>query len=231
MNYNKISFIIPVFNNFAFTQACITDLLKLKKNIEIIVVDNASSDETHKLESIFQDKIILIKNKTNLGFAKACNIGYAKASGDFIIFLNNDIRVKSSYEDWVDLLINENCLTSPNGGIIDQNCSFIKETKTNVSGYFYLSGWCLAGFKKTFDKLKINNYIGPFSEEFGIAYFEDTDLSFRAILQKIPLKVISVPVHHFGRMTSSKVGISSLYNNAKNIFVKKWLNKMPRSAL
>lgn len=229
MNEILISFIIPVFNNFAFTQACITDLLKLKNNIEIIVVDNASTDETINLKKYFGDKISIIKNNTNLGFAKACNIGFAQSKGDFVIFLNNDIRVKSNFENWVNNLIIKDALVSPNGGLIDYNCSFIKETNQKADGYFYLSGWCLAGFKNIFNKLKIKNYIGPFSEEFGLAYFEDTDLSFRAAKQLIPLKVVNIPVHHFGKMTSVKVGTSALYHNAKNIFSKKWINKMPWS--
>lgn len=229
MNDLLISFIIPVFNNFAFTQACIVDLLKLERNIEIIVVDNASSDDTNKLKELFKDKIIIIKNNTNLGFAKACNLGYSKAKGDFIIFLNNDIRVKSDFSNWVDNLIIKDTLVSPNGGLIDYRCNFIKETNLKTSGYFYLSGWCLAGFKNVFEKLKIKNYLGPFSEEFGLAYFEDTDLSFRAAKQSIPLKVVKIPVHHFGKMTSSKIGTSTLYQSAKDIFVKKWMNKMPWS--
>jgi GT2 family glycosyltransferase len=225
---NKTSIIIPVYNNFSFTKACINDLMKLKSNVEIIIVDNNSTDDTQNLHEHFKD-IKIIKNKENLGFAKACNIGYKESTGDFVIFLNNDIRVKSNYEHWIDVLLQQDCLTSPNGGLLDANCGFIKETKEYKSGYFYLSGWCLAGDKKTFDKLIINNYKGPFSEEFGIAYFEDTDLSFRARLKNIKLKIADVPVHHFGKMTSSKVGLSSLYTTAKQIFIKKWHGKMPMS--
>ncbi len=225
---NKISIVIPVYNNFAFTKACVDDLMKLKSNVEIIIVDNNSSDETKNLKEHFKD-IKIIKNKENLGFAKACNIGYKESTGDFVIFLNNDIRVKSNHENWIDVLLQKDCLTSPNGGLLDANCGFIKETKEYKPGYFYLSGWCLAGDRKTFDKLIISNYKGPFSEEFGIAYFEDTDLSFRARLKNIKLKIVDVPVHHFGKMTSSKVGLSSLYSIAKQIFIKKWHGKMPMS--
>lgn len=224
----KISIVIPVYNNFAFTKACLDDLSKLKVQNEIIVVDNNSSDETQNLHEYFKD-IKIIKNKKNFGFAKACNIGYKQSSGDYVLFLNNDIRVKSSYEDWVNLLDVPNCLISPNGGLLDQNCGFITETKNYKSGYFYLSGWCLGAYKDVFNKLIINNYQGPFSEEFGIAYFEDTDLSFRARLKNIKLKIAAVPVHHFGKMTSSKVGLSALYGTAKQIFIKKWHNKMPIS--
>lgn len=60
------------------------------RQIEIIVVDNASTDNSNDfLESHYQ-QITLIKNKQNTGFCQGNNIGYAQASGQFIFFLNND---------------------------------------------------------------------------------------------------------------------------------------------
>ena len=66
---NKTSIIIPVYNNFAFTKACINDLMKLKSNVEIIIVDNNSSDETQNLDKHFKDiKIIKKLNGYNFIF-------------------------------------------------------------------------------------------------------------------------------------------------------------------
>lgn len=86
----------------------------------------------------------------------------------------------------------------------------------------YMSGWCVAASKNIWNKLIIDNYIGPFSEEFGIAYFEDTDMGIRALQLGIDCKMIPVPVHHFGKMTSKKVGLSKLYPIAQKIFRNKW---------
>ncbi|MBI4039721.1 glycosyltransferase family 2 protein [Candidatus Daviesbacteria bacterium] len=61
---------------------------------QVIVVDNASTDGTVKmLEQQFPD-VILVKNNRNLGFARACNIGFAKSNGRFLFFLNPDTEIK-----------------------------------------------------------------------------------------------------------------------------------------
>lgn len=60
------------------------------KNDEIILVDNGSSDDS--LKQVREDfpVVLIIENGCNNGFARACNQGLAKASGEFILFLNND---------------------------------------------------------------------------------------------------------------------------------------------
>ena len=231
----KLSIVIPVFNNFGFTKSCINDLLKLKEPHEIIIVDNGSTDQTKehcnnlKLdETNNHHRFVYLEMTKNTGFACACNEGYAYSSGEYILFLNNDIKVKSNHDNWTKDLMEKvgDGMISPNGGIVDKNGNFITETDEVVSGNFYLSGWCLLGKKTTFDKLIINDYAGPFSEEFGIAYFEDTDMGLRAAQLKIPMLVQSVPVHHFGKQTSAKVGLSQLYMHAKPIFTAKWKGKL-----
>lgn len=223
-----LSIVIPVYNNCNFTKGCLEDLVNLPDDHEIIIVNNASTDNTLEMLSNFSNRVSVINNTENLGFAKACNLGYAAAKGENVLFLNNDIRVKSNHNNWTQIMLEHcaNYLVSPNGGLIDNLCNFITETTKIVDGNFYLSGWCLASSKANFDKLLINSYVGPFSEEFGIAYFEDTDLSFRATELKMQFKVVDVPVKHFGKMTSKKVGLSSLYVPAQKIFKDKWLPKL-----
>jgi len=217
---NKISIIIPVFNKFNFTKSCIEDLSHL--NTEIIIVDNASSDETSSLEN--NNNIIYHRNNENLGFGKACNIGYSLATSNNILFLNNDIRVKSNHSDWISLFqpaIDKGYLVGPTMGQLDNNLNFLHEKNTLLDKNSYISGWCLAGSKDTFDKLKINGP-GPFDEDFFV-YFEDTDLSFRARNQKIKFEVIDIPVVHFGKMSSKQFNNTyQLYSDARKIFLKKW---------
>ncbi|MEQ1735015.1 MAG: glycosyltransferase [Rhodoglobus sp.] len=65
--------------------------------LEIIIVENASGDDSlEKLKSIPGD-IILIESKKNLGFTGGCNLGVQKASGEYIAFLNNDARPHPSW--------------------------------------------------------------------------------------------------------------------------------------
>src|SRR5271154_752929 len=96
-----LSIVIPVFNKYAFTKACLEDLSKLPDDHEIIVVDNGSTDDT---QSVVQShaRIKYINNYSNLGFAGACNIGFREATGDNVLFLNNDIRVRADHEIWTE---------------------------------------------------------------------------------------------------------------------------------
>jgi GT2 family glycosyltransferase len=85
-----------------------------------------------------------------------------------------------------------------------------------------MSGWCLASSKDIWNKLIIKDYIGPFSEEFGVAYFEDTDVSLYARKLGIKFNIVDVPVVHFGKQTSKQLNTYALYNHARKIFIKKW---------
>jgi GT2 family glycosyltransferase len=84
-----ISAIIVNFNAGGYLQACVNSLLNCPLNIETIVVDNASSDDSLDVLLGLQ-RIQIIKNSTNLGFATACNIGARAASAPFLLFLNPD---------------------------------------------------------------------------------------------------------------------------------------------
>ena len=235
-----LSIVIPVFNKYNFTKACIDDLKRLPTNHEIIIVDNASSDETQtELEKLTYPNFVYVRNQENYGFAKACNIGYSMSKGNNVLFLNNDIRVKSNPDSWTKELIGcaDEGLIGPTMGQLDNNLNFVREANTLLHGNSYMGGWCLAASKRIWEQLEVprnpvhihGTYIFQiFSEEFGIAYFEDTDLSFRAKQKGIKFKVVSVPVVHFGKVTSKQLNTSKLYSEARQIFVKKWAGKAPR---
>lgn len=91
-----ISIIIVSYNTQEFTKKCIDSIYKSKLNdlkYEIIVVDNASSDNTVKILKKHFPKIICIENKDNFGFSKACNQGVRDSSGRYLLFLNPDTEV------------------------------------------------------------------------------------------------------------------------------------------
>ena len=97
----EISIIIVNYNTRKLTLASIKSIreARLKVSYEIIVVDNASGE---KFEIAGKD-ITFIKNKVNLGFAKANNQGIARARGKYIFLLNSDTIVKTGA---IDLLYN-----------------------------------------------------------------------------------------------------------------------------
>lgn len=229
MNDLALSIIIPVFNKFNFTKSCLADLSKLSNEHQIIVFDNGSTDETQKELTNWNlyPNFKYIRSEINGGFAFAINRAYEQTDAPNVLMLNNDIRVKNNFSDWTKRLI-ECCgdsLVGPTMGELNNNFGFIKEANNQLnSKYSYLSGWCLAGSKKIFNKLKINDYVGPMSEEF-FCYFEDADMSMRAKQIGIPLKVIDVPVVHFGKVSSKQLNTATLYQKAKIIFTNKWKNK------
>jgi len=103
-----VSIIIPTWNTAAITLKCINTIEKyLPKNyFEIIVVDNASTDDTTKIFSKIKN-IKYIRNSANFGFAKANNIGVKKAVGQYLFFLNSDMElVDSSLVKMVEYLKN-----------------------------------------------------------------------------------------------------------------------------
>lgn len=101
-----ISVIIINHNGVAFLDRCFSSLLRTNyDNFEVIFVDNASTDESVEyLKNKFNDKrIAFIQNDKNYGVPGGRNIGFQKAKGDFIVFLDNDTEIDS---EWLNGLIN-----------------------------------------------------------------------------------------------------------------------------
>jgi len=222
----KLAIVMPVWNNWHYTKRAIQMLSKLPKDHLLIIVDNGSYDETKNLQCT--DGLHIIKHDENLGFAVACNNGYryAKEEGfEYVMFLNNDIKVMKDQETWTQPLLgaaSDGSMVGPTVGCLDSNLNFICEAKKFPSaGYGYLSGWNLTAKTETWENLTKENEIGPFSTNF-FAYFEDTDLSFRAMQQGIEFKVVNVSVKHFGRATGKKLGLSVVFSQSKAKFLELW---------
>lgn len=88
----NLSIIIVTWNTAEITLKCIKTINRFLQNPEIIVVDNCSIDNTVKLISK-EKNVKIIKNKANLGFSKANNIGLKQASNEYILFMNSDIEL------------------------------------------------------------------------------------------------------------------------------------------
>lgn len=239
------SIIIPVYNNVNFTKLALEGLLQLPNKYEIIIVDNGSDDETpdmvaELLNNADSDKasIMYIGCDRNLGFGRANNKGYKHSNGEYVLFLNNDIRIDDRYEDWPEILIESakgGNIVCTQGGVLDKRYNFVKEGKGfEQTELWYSSGWCLCASKDTFDKLILDQYShdetdelcdgeawGPWNELF-FAYFEDGDLTWRAKELDIDFVEVDIPVHHFGRATGKKLNLNHLYRVSQRKFRKEW---------
>ena len=94
MNNSLISIIIPVYNAEKYVAKCAISLMKqTHKNVEIIFVDDCSSDASCKIIQKFAEKdsrVKLYTTGTNGGPGKARNIGLENAHGEYIMFCDND---------------------------------------------------------------------------------------------------------------------------------------------
>lgn len=91
----RASIVIPLFNRCDLTLACLTAIEAHTPDdlYEVVLVDNGSTDATGDLLAGLEGDVVVVRNDTNLGFARACNQGAAASSGDLLVFLNNDTEV------------------------------------------------------------------------------------------------------------------------------------------
>ena len=90
-----VSIIILNYNAGQLLFDCCESILKTNYNkFEIIVVDNASVDESHRKCKEKFEEIRLIENEKNLGYCEGNNIGIKNAKGDMIVILNPDTIVE-----------------------------------------------------------------------------------------------------------------------------------------
>lgn len=89
---DKVSVIIPMHNSSRFIKECLDSVIaQTYKNLEIILVDDASSDNTVEIVKNYKDKRIkLIELKENVGAAIARNTGVENSTGDYICYLDSD---------------------------------------------------------------------------------------------------------------------------------------------
>ena len=133
LNMPLVSIIIINYNGKSYLEKCLESIKKIKyDNLEIIVVDNNSTDGT--MEFLVQNypSIITLKLDKNYGFAKPNNMAAKIAKGDFLLFLNNDTEVTPNFlTELVQVLVGndqigicQSLLLKPNGEI-DSSGDFI----------------------------------------------------------------------------------------------------------
>ena len=92
----QVSIIIVNYNTKDLTKKAIQAVFDKTEGVEyeIIVVDNDSKDgSVEELKKTFQDKIIIIEPKENLGFGRANNLGIKQANGKYVFLLNSDTEL------------------------------------------------------------------------------------------------------------------------------------------
>jgi GT2 family glycosyltransferase len=102
-----VSIIILNYNGNNYLQACLQSVLNNRyPNFEVILVDNASTDNSlkdAKNQFSSDSRLKFVQTNKNLGFSGGNNVGFTHCKGDYVVFLNNDTLVE---EDWLTKLVN-----------------------------------------------------------------------------------------------------------------------------
>jgi GT2 family glycosyltransferase len=250
----KTSIIIPVYNKAGFTFQCLRSLFKQidLATTEVIVVNNASTDETPLLLAHFKESLRVLKNTQNLGFVDACNKGASAAKGDYLLFLNNDTVV---LDNWLQSLV-ETLERDDSVGAVGSLFLYpdrkVQEAgsivwKTGEALHYgwggsaddprfrfarevdYCSGASLLIRKTVFEQL------GGFDRRFAPAYYEDVDLCMgvRSLGYRVVYQPASRIIHYEGATAGRDVhrGVKNFQLLNREKFYEKWKEVLERDHL
>ncbi len=236
------SIIILTYNQLEYTKMCIESVWNNTKNMELIIVDNNSTDGTvewlMKNMSGRRSKEIFLKK--NYGFPAGNNKGFKSVdeNTEYICVINNDVIV-TPY--WLDRLITHSNRFDVVGActnyVIGKQREILDIYNNNdelntISEKFYqdnagkyedvnwIVGYCMLIKKSVIDD------IGLFDEIYGLGHYEDIDFCMRAKKAGYKIGIAEdVYIHHFGTITWSKrkeLKFHETINKSKEIFIKKW---------
>lgn len=249
MTTNKtVLFVILNFNGWEETLTCIDAVLQQTyKDFHILLIDNGSHNESLKKLAKFENnaKITFVKQPKNLGFAGGVNVGINHAIDndyEYVSLLNNDAIIT---KEWLSVLVSTlekvgassvtGLLLSGDGKKIESTGDSYSKwglpfprqrdepvSKADDSGFVF-GGTAGASVYKT----SLFKDIGLFDEKF-FAYFEDTDISFRAQLagHTAYYEKTAIAYHDHGT-TSSKMPGFTVYQTFKNLPVFFWKDVPP----
>jgi len=239
----RVSIVIPAFNQFESTYACLASILACSGDsaYEVIVADDGSSDETREIEQLVPG-IRVARSEANRGFIDACNRGAAAASGAYLVFLNNDTILTPH---WLERLIEP--FGDPSVGLVGGKLVYPDGRLQEAGGILfsdgsgwnygrgddpgrpkyefrcdahYCSGACMALPRALFEEL------GGFDTRFAPMYYEDVDLAFavRASGRRVVYQPAAVVVHAEGVTagTDTQSGAKRYQTINRIKLVEKW---------
>ncbi|WP_316507054.1 glycosyltransferase [Nitrosopumilus sp.] len=131
MNSQRVSVIIPVYNSEKFLRESLESVIhQTYTDIEIIVVNDGSTDSSLKILKQYEDKITII-NQKNMGLAKAVNAGIRKMSGYWLKWLSPDDIL---YSNAIEVLVNE-AKKLPTNTILYSNWEIINEKGNKLRNF------------------------------------------------------------------------------------------------
>lgn len=240
------SIVIPTHGGWRWTRRALEALPEVTDApYELIVCDNASTDETPKRLAEWRGAdAAIVLNERNLGFAAACNQGAALALAPVLVFLNSDAIPGSG---WLAPLVERLSadrgvgavgprFLNLDGSLQEAGASVLDDLTILRHGnggdaeapefafpreVDYVSGACLATRRRTFHE------VGGFDVAFGLGYFEDVDLCFR--LRDAGYRVMYEPrsvVTHVGGASTDDSTRRDLVSHGRRVWAKQWGSRL-----
>jgi len=237
----NISIIIPAYNSERFIKECISNILKkIDKKIELIIVNDNSSDNTKKIcHKLLNGKknTRIINLKKNLGVSVARNIGIRESKGKYLIFLDSDDlllkQTLSKINKLIDESNNKDILFFPSydpiNKIIDNNSIGKKINNksflNNIQNFndFRLTCWNFV-YKKSFLKKKNIRFS-------NIRIFEEQIFLTKILIEAETFQIFKTPLYQRRiievNSLSTKVGYAVILSCTKNLYelIKFYHNK------
>lgn len=246
----KVSVVVLTYNNLDLTRACLASLVEHSQyeHMEVVVVDNASSDGSQAFLSEWvangRDRKLIL-NEDNRGFAAGNNQGMAIATGDYLVMLNNDTYVTPG---WIRTLLkhlqrdktigligpvtnnigNEAKIDIAYKGMDEMLLKSAAYTRRHVGQTCPLrtaAFFCVMMPRTTYER------VGTLDEAFGRGFFEDDDYCRR--IEQLGLRVVcaeDVFIHHHLSASFNKLkqqDRQKLFEDNKKIYEAKWGEWMP----
>lgn len=228
----EVSVIIPVYNLSCWIEKCIKSVLEQTvSNIEIIVVDDGSKDDSYELVKRMQqehgEKILLLSQE-NSGQAVARNRAMDIAHGEYIVFVDGDDYISSDYIECLLNKIKKDNLDCVVCGYerVDENGKVLQQVCPNVSNDMYQMKF-LAACSKIFrlSYLRENNIRFPEGR-----LYEDVSFSWQVMFLSQRIGVIDCVGYKYlmraGSSSNSKVRLEKVPFEENRDTIKKILDKM-----
>ncbi len=244
-NMPEVSIVIPCVDQWIYTAECLASVARSDdaSSIEIILVDNGSSDEFYSgLDGLPGLNVIHLPE--NIGFGPACNRGAASARGRTVLFLNNDAQIRPDCAmtlfreldrdetaaavvpkvlSFDGALQEAGCVISPSGegrfvGYADDH----RRPRFNYQRYLdYGSGVAMLVGTDAFLKL------GGFDDAYAPAYYEDVDLCMKIRASGARIKYIpdALIAHHLSKSSTGSDGFERKMQRVvrnKQTFLGRW---------
>lgn len=233
-----VSIIVLNFNKRILSLECLNQILKVTNypNFEVLFVDNGSKDDSAKyIQSQFQndERVRIIALDRNYGYPQGNNLGIAKARGEYVAIVNNDVTVTLNWlSEMIDAIQKNQSVVAAQGKIyvaggnkfdstglfMDYFGNSLKRGEgeldsgqyNTLSEIFCFSGACFIIKKSVFDQ------IGGFDKDYFLM-FEEIDLAWRVRLAGY--KILYVPnsiVYHAVGVSTKKTPPLVRFNDTKN---------------